>query len=321
LAVPGGNGILRLELLAALVALAMSVSSCGQSQMTVAEQATERTFASPEAAGAALLRAVKSGDRNALITIFGPDSQHVLFTGDAAMDQGRLQDFAHAYSQMHRWSPIRSGGEVLQVGPDNYPFPIPVARNRAGHWYFDTEAGKDEILARRIGKNELTAMDACQSIADAEQKYFQEEKEYAQKFVSDPGEHNGLYWAAASGERASPLAGLGDFTQAVSASAATGRPVLFNGYDYRILTKAGTPQGVKDYIAHGRMTRGFAILAYPAEYRKSGITSFVIGEDGTLHQKDLGEKTVRVASALTAVDPGDWSVARTQTGTATRTQP
>ena len=151
---------------------------------------------------------------------------------------------------MNRWGPIKAGGQTLYIGPDNYAFPIPLGQNSAGRWYFDTAAGKDEILARRIGKNELTAIAACEAAANAERH----------------------------GQATSTLARLGDFGKAVSSNAGD-RPTLFNGYYYRMATKPG----------------GFAVLAYPAEYRNSGIMTFIVGKDGTVYQKDLGEKTAAIA--------------------------
>ena len=171
----------------------------------------QRTFASPAEAGAAFLDAAKSGDQSALLAIFGPDGKDVLFSGDPVKDKNALQDFVAAYGQMNRWREIKAGGEILYVGADNYPFPVPLERNPSGQWSFDTAAGKDEILARRIGKGELTAIAACVATADAEQQYFSQThdgdsvKQYAQKFVSDEGKQNGLYWNVPEGQAPSPL--------------------------------------------------------------------------------------------------------------------
>jgi hypothetical protein len=315
----------RVGLLAMLqvlvMALVIQAPSCTRSPTA------QRTFASPEDAGAALVGAARSGDQNTLIAIFGPDSKKILVTDDAEADRARLREFVDTYDQMHRWRPITAGGQVLQVGPDNYPFPIPLGQNSSGRWYFDTGAGKDEILARRIGKNELTAMDASKAIADAEQQYWQESrdgangKEFAQKFISDPGTHDGLYWAAVDGQQPSPLGQMGDFTKTLSSSTGLRKSPLFNGYYYRILTSGDTPNGVKDFLVNGKMTGGFTILAYPAEYRNSGIMSFLIGQDGRLYQKDLGEKTAEVAANMTQANPADgWTSIQTQTNTASRMQ-
>jgi Protein of unknown function (DUF2950) len=299
-------------------ALIVSLASCKKSETSTAAQ---KTFASPADAGAAFLEAAKSGDQGALLEIFGPDSKEVLFSGDAVKDKNALQDFVAAYTQMNRWREIKAGGEILYVGADNYPFPVPLAKNSAGQWSFDTAAGRDEILARRIGKGELTAIAACSATADAEQQYFGQAhdgdntKQFAQKFVSDDGKHNGLYWNVQGEEPLSPLSQLGDFAKAVGYTSSGNKPQPFNGYHFLILTKQGdkAPGGAKDYIVNGKMTGGFAILAYPAAYRNSGIMAFMVGPDGTIYQKDLGEKTTDAALAIAEYNPGDgWN---TVTGT------
>jgi hypothetical protein len=301
--------------------LPLAMMSCGKSPTRAS--APQKTFRSPEEAGAALFAAAKSGDQRELIAIFGPGSQPVLFTGDLKTDRARLNDFAGAYNQMHRWDGIKAEGEALVVGPDNLVFPIPLGKNPSGQWYFDTPAGKDEIEARRIGKNELTAMDATKALSQAEEQYHQEPhggkvKQYAQKFVSDPGQQNGLYWPAANGETASPLGRLGEFATA-QRSNGDGNNAEFNGYRYRILSKGETTNGVKDYVADGKMTRGFAILAWPIEYRNSGIVAFLIGPDGVLYQKDLGEHTADQAAILTEYNPADgWTSTSTRASSAAR---
>jgi hypothetical protein len=213
---------------------------------------------------------------------------------------------------MHRWREIKVGGEILYVGADNYSFPIPLGKNPAGQWYFDTAAGKDEILARRIGKDELTAITACGAIASAEQQYFSKAREYAQKFISEEGKQNGLYWPAPEGKEASPLEDVRDFAKAAGYTNAGDKPQPFDGYYFRILTKQGDKAtgGVKDYMVNGKMTGGFAILAYPAAYRDSGIMTFIVGKDGIVYHKDLGEKTDEIARAISDYNPGDgWSSA------------
>jgi hypothetical protein len=242
--------------------------------------------------------------------MFGPDGDQVLFTGDSAQDKASRQNFVAAYTQMNRWGKVKAGGQTLYVGADNYAFPIPLGRNSSGQWYFDTAAGKDEILARRIGKNELTAIAACEATANAQEQYVGQAhdggkvREYAQRFVSDPGTQNGLYWPVKEGQAASPLGQLGDFAKVVASNAGDQAP-LFNGYRYRIVAKPGS----------------FAIVAYPAEYRNSGIMTFVAGRDGAVYQRDLGEKTGEAALAITEFNPAEgWRQAMPHTGTATRTQ-
>lgn len=311
----------------ALFALLISLASCNrpvepsklvERPKPAAEKVVPKTFASPSEAGAALLAAAQSGDRAALLAIFGPEGEQILFTGDAVRDKASLADFVAAYRRMNRWRRIKAGGQTLYVGPDNYAFPVPLDQNPSGQWYFDTAAGKDEILARRIGKNELTTIAACEATAGSQKKYFSQihddstVHEYAQKFVSDPGKQNGLYWPATEG-RPSPLDDLGDFGKVIAANAGD-QPPLFNGYYYRILTRPGD-------LANGKMTRGFAILAYPAEYRNSGLMTFIIGKDGVVYQKDLGEKTGEVALAMTEFNLADgWSPAVSHSGNALRAQ-
>ena len=299
-----------------LITLAFAMSSCNRAEKGTGPDVTQKTFASADVAGNALLQAATSGDQSALLAIFGPDGKDILFSGDAVNDKDNLEDFVAAYGQMHRWVKLRVGGQMLQVGADNYPFPIPLDQNHSGQWYFDTAAGKDEILARRIGKGELSAIAACVAIADAQKQYFsrthdgQNEKQYAQKFVSDDGKQNGLYWSASAGQPSSPLGPLADFAKSLGYSNAGDKPQPFNGYYFRLLTKQGdkAPGGAMDYIADGKMTRGFAVIAYPAEYRNSGIMTFTIGRDGVVYQKDLGEKTNEIALAMTEYNPGDsWS--------------
>ena len=303
--------VTRLAIFLAVLLLVISSGSCNQSTKS---QTAQKTFASPADAGAALMEAAKSGDQGALLAIFGPDANDVLYTGDAVKDKNALQDFVAAYGQMNRWREIKPGGDILYVGADNYPFPVPLGRNASGQWYFDTAAGKDEILARRIGKGELTAIAACGVLADAQRQYFSRTqgngKQYAQIFVSHEGKHDGLYWQAAEGQTPSPLGNLGDFAKALGYTNAGDKPQAFNGYYFQILTKQGAkaPGGARDYIADGKMTGGFAILAYPAAYRNSGIMTFIVSNDGTVYQKDLGEGTSDLAAAMTEYNPDEgWS--------------
>lgn len=298
---------------AMLAALFFAVSllvSCGKADSPKTEQ---KTFASPAEAGDAFLAAAKAGDQSALVAIFGPDSNGVLFSGDAVKDRNSLQEFVAAYNQMHRWREIKVGGELLYIGADNFPFPIPLGKNPSGQWVFDTAAGKDEILARRIGKDELTAIAACSAVGAAQQTYFGQShdgdkaKQYAQKFISDDGKQNGLYWPVAAGQPPSPLEDVRDFAKAAGYSNAGAKPQPFEGYYFRFLTKQGATAkgGAKDYLVNGHLTGGFALLAYPVDYRNSGIMTFVVGTDGVVYQKDLGEKTADIASAMAEYNPGD----------------
>ena len=301
-----------LRMFSLLLVLIATLTACNKSENS-APEITQKTFASPAEAGAALRDVAKSGDQNSLLAIFGADSKSVLFTGDAVKDKDYLEYFVSAYDQMHRWVSIKAGGEMLNVGTDNYIFPIPLGQNPSGQWYFDTAAGKDEILARRIGKDELTAIAACTAIADAENQYFSQVrngdsvKQYAQRIASDEGKQNGLYWHVPGEQSPSPLGQLGDFARTVGYTGSGSKPQQFDGYLFRILTKQGDKAkgGAKDYIVNGKMTGGFAVLAYPAQYRDSGIMTFVVGTDGIVYQKDLGEKTTEVAEGMAEYNPGD----------------
>lgn len=304
-----------LTLLAVLAVLIASLAACGKTPNTAAAPA-QKIFTSPDQAGAAVLEAAKGGDQAALLAIFGPDAKVILFSGDAAKDQDNLRDFVAAYTQMHRWREIKAGGRMLYVGADNYLFPIPLDKNASGAWQFDTAAGKDEILARRIGKGELSAIAACDALVKAQAEYFSRThdgdnlKQYAQKLVSTEGKHDGLYWPDAPGQPPSPLSEISEFAKAADYSQAGARP--FNRYHFRILSKqgGGAAGGVQDYVVNGKMTRGFAFLAYPAEYRNSGVMTFIVGTDGTVYQKDLGDKTSTAPAVVTEYNPTDgWNPA------------
>lgn len=212
---------------------------------------------------------------------------------------------------MHRLATEPDGTMTLYVGAENWPLPIPLVNN-GGTWSFDTEAGKQEILFRRIGKNELTAMQVCHALVDAEKAYYAKPrgddavKQYAQRFVSNQGGHNGLYWWGANDEPQSPIGPL--VANAGSDGSVQQRrtgPIPFHGYYYRLLTSQGThaPGGAKNYVVNGRMTRGFAFVAYPAEYRSSGVMTFIVNQDGIVYEKDLGAQTADIAQRLSAYDP------------------
>jgi hypothetical protein len=315
---PGLNKspVVRVAVCSALIVMLVSVPACRRKADNMAVgttgEETQKTFASPAEAGAALHDAAKSGDQVALAAIFGPDMTDVLFSGDPVKDQNALTQFVSAYETMNRWAKINGGGEMLFVGGANYPFPVPLLQTPAGRWYFDTAGGADEILARRIGRDELVAIAATTALANAQQNYFNthasgQTKQYAQKFASDEGKQNGLYWPASPGRPQSPLGQLGDFAKDAGYTNAGGTAQPFYGYNFRILTKQGDTAkgGAKDYIVNGTMTDGFAILAYPAEYQDSGIMAFLVGTDGIVYEKDLGPNTVDTAVAMTEYNPGD----------------
>jgi len=322
--------LVRVAVCLAQIVMIVSVLSCerkpnntavGTTGKTVGTSGKEaqKTFASPAEAGAAFHEAAKSGDQTALLAIFGPDATEVLFSGDPVKDKNALTQFVSAYETMNRWGKINGGGEMLYLGPENFQFPVPLLQTSSGRWYFDSAGGADEILARRIGRNELVAMAAIGALSKAEQQYYNSAhaggvNQYAQKFVSDEGQQNGLYWPSSDTRTQSPLGQLGDFAKGAGYTNSGNDPKPFNGYYFRILTKQGDTAkgGAKNYIVNGNMTGGFAILAYPAEYQNSGIMSFLVGTDGTVYEKDLGPMTADTAVAMTEYNPSGWKSANDQ---------
>jgi hypothetical protein len=301
-----------------------SLASCSKRGTNASENSggnvVQKTFASPEAAGQALFEAAKGGDQNALLAVFGPDGKDLISSGDSVKDKDTLKLFVEAYGRMHRWRKDNAGGQVLVVGAENFPFPIPLKQNASGQWSFDTAVGKDELLARRIGNGELVAIGVLTEIANAQQEYRSQNHQFAQKFESDEGQHDGLYWPVSAGQPPSPLGTLGDAAKALGYSHSD-RPQPFNGYYYKMLTAQGDTAkgGAKDYLADGKLTGGFAVLAWPAKYRDSGIMSFMVGEDGVVYQKDLGEKTSELAPSITSYNPGEgWNVVLSPEGANSR---
>jgi hypothetical protein len=270
-----------------------------------------QTFASPDDAGNGLLTAAKSGDSNAVITVFGPDSKDIVMTGDPVQDKNTADQVVAAYTAMHRWRKMPDGSETLLLGADNFPFPIPLKKNPAGQWYFDVAAGREEILIRRIGRNELAVMDVCMALADAQGQYYSMHHDdgsthvFAAKFISDAGKQNGLYWDAPEGQPKSPLGPLAAFATNEGYSVKPDSHVPFHGYYFHMLTGQGAnmPGGAKEYVVNGKMTGGFGFVAYPAEYRNSGVMTFIINQDGVLLQKDLGATTGQTAAAMTEFNP------------------
>jgi hypothetical protein len=289
-----------------LLPLVVFLAACSKSNQT-----SHRAFGSPDEAGTALLEAAKSGDQNALLPIFGADSKELLFSGDAVQDKAVIDKFVAAYGVMHRWRKMADGTQTLVIGADNFPFPIPIKQNAAGQWYFDTAAGKGEILNRRIGRNELAIIEVCGALADAQAEYFSEPrdgekiKQYAVKFISDTGRQNGLYWESPEGQPKSPLGPLAAFATAEGYSTKPNSHVPFHGYYFHMLNGQGTHAqgGAKKYVVDGKMVGGFAFVAYPAEYGNSGVMTFIINQDGVLLQKDLGKTTTETATAISEFDP------------------
>ena len=288
-----------------LFALSLGCSSAPM----FAQEPGQRTFASAEDASRALFGAMQAQDEQAPLSILGPAGKDILSSGDRTEDSDARAGFVVKYQEMHRFVTEANGTVTLVVGAENWPCPIPLVNNH-GSWYFDTPAGKDEILFRRIGKNEISAVDACRELVDAQKQYFARPpgdlpKQFAQKLVSDEGGHNGLYWHGASDEFDSPINPLIAYARQNLPTDQVGEHVPFNGYMFRILTSQGrhAPGGTKNYIVDGKMSAGFAFVAYPVEYRSSGVMTFIVDESGTIYEKDLGPNTTKLAQAMTAYDP------------------
>jgi hypothetical protein len=296
-----------------LLALVVPLSACKKSENP--EKPSISVFASPDDASNALLAAAKSGDQNALLAIFGPDSKELISSGDSVQDKNTANLFVAGYGVMHRWRNMPDGAQILLVGADNFPFPIPLKKNGDGKWFFDTAAGKEEVLNRRIGRNELAIIEVCGAMADAEAEYYaqphdgEKAKLFAAKVISDPGKQNGLYWKSADGQPASPLGPMAAFATAEGYTKKSEGNTPFHGYYFRMLKGQSdkAPGGAKDYIVNGKMTGGFAFVAYPAEYGNSGVMTFMINQDGVLLEKDLGKTTAETATAMSVFDPdGSW---------------
>jgi hypothetical protein len=251
--------------------------------------------------------ALKSGDEKVLLEILGPDAKDIISSGDAAEDKATRTNFVKKYEEMHRLMKEPDGTTTLYIGAENWPTPIPLV-DKSGAWYFNTDAGKQEILFRRVGENEMSAIRVCQELAAAQNEYFaKQNNEYAQKLASDAGKQDGLYWASADKKSESPIGPL-----VANAGIPNGAPknlhtppAPFHGYYFRIVTRQGksAPGGAADYIVGGKMTGGFAFVAYPAEYRNSGVMTFIIGKDGVVYEKDLGKKTDTAAKSIKSYDP------------------
>jgi hypothetical protein len=270
---------------------------------------TRITFPSPAEAGAALAKAAKSGDETAVAEILGLDTKVLLIAGDKEADKAALEGFASKYEKMNRWVDMADSSRVLYIGADNFAFPVPLAKNASGKWYFDGVAGAEEVRAREIGRNELLAIDACTALADAQEMYFDGSGDagFAQRIISTSGKQDGLYWPASDKQDASPLASLSELPKASLRSLSPDQPLVIDGYELRILTAQGddAPGGARSYIVNGRMTGGFAILATPVNYGETGIMTFMSGADGVVYERDLGPDTTKIAASIQEFNPSD----------------
>ena len=295
----------------ALAVLAIGVVQLKTTKLALAKD-TQITFQSPSDAGAALAQAVQSGDELAVAQILGLDTKALLTTGEKEADLAALKVFASKYERMNRWVDMTDGSRVLYIGADNFAFPVPLAKNSSGRWYFDAVAGAQEIRARDIGRNELSTIDACSELADAQQMYIAVTGSgaFAQRIISTPGKQDGLYWPASDTQNESPLASLSGLPDSSLRSLSPDQPLVVDGYVLRVLTAQGddAPGGPMSYIVNGKMTGGFAILATPVKYAETGIMTFMTGVDGVVYERDLGPDTAKVAASIQEFDPtDDWS--------------
>src|ERR1700722_15644026 len=271
-----------------------------------AQQPGQKTFPSSKEAGTSLVAAMQSTNKKALLELRGPDGKQIISSGDEIEDLHTRADFVQRYLEMHRLVNEPDGTTVLYIGARNWPTPIPLVHNAHG-WYFDTEAGKREILYRRVGRNEMSAIRVCQELAAAEHEYHDaQDSRYAQTIFSDEGQHNGLYWKVGAGEPQSPIGPL--VAHAVAQGYAPGRsgaPTPYRGYYFHILPMQGNNAsgGAKQYIVDGKMTGGFAFVAYPADYRSSGVMTFIVGSDGVVYQRGLVQSTDASARSMKTYNP------------------
>lgn len=296
-----------------LVIAAVMVAVKLESKFSVFADSIQTTFQSPDDAGAALAKAAKNNDETALAEILGINTKALLSTGDKEADKAALDAFAAKYERMNRWVDMSDGSRVLYIGLDNFPFPVPLARNSAGQWYFDGVAGAQEIRARDIGRNELLAIDACAALANAQDLYFVSagsSQLFAQRIVSTPGQKDGLYWPVSQGQDPSPLGDFSEFPHSSLGSNPPQEPFVIDGYTLRILKAQGdaAPGGARSYLVNGKMTGGFAILATPVKYAETGVMTFMTGNDGIVYERDLGPDTAKIAASIYDFNPtDDWS--------------
>jgi hypothetical protein len=292
-----------------IVMLAILIVMTGYPGMAQAAELKQKTFKSPDAAAKALVDATRADDVKALEALFGPGSQDIISSGDEVDDTRGRDMFVKAYGDAHRLEKAGENKRILYVGKDDWPMPVPIVKT-GKQWHFQTEEGRQEILSRRIGKNEIGAIQTCLAIVDAEKEYATLDRdndqllEYTPKFASEKGKKDGLYWQAAPGE---PLSPLGPFVARATAEGYGNAEQMspYHGYLFRIITAQGenADGGAYSYIVNGNLIGGFAVVAHPALYRASGVKTFIVNYEGVVYEKDLGPETSQLAEALTVFDP------------------
>jgi hypothetical protein len=276
-------------------------------------------FASDEEAMSAMLAAVKAQDHERVHLLLGPAWKE-LVSGDKVEDANAFKKFASRAAERTRLRKQDDTTSIVYVGKDDWPFPIPIAKTADGKWFFDTEAGKTEILARRIGANELNTISVCRTYVEAQREYASKERDgsdvlkYAQRILSTPGKMNGLYWNAAAGQEQSPFGRLFAAAAKGGYEQTSGHPhEPYHGYHFRILKRQGpaAPGGTYDYVINGNMIAGFALVAFPADYESSGIMTFIVNQQGRVYQKDLGPNTTELARKMTRYNPdSSWTLVK-----------
>lgn len=268
-----------------------------------------KSFASPDLAIDALVSSVRSGTSESIIKVLGPDAKRIVSSGDPTADQAVREKFLAAYDEGHQTTPEGDGRMVLVIGKDEFPFPIPLVKDQAA-WRFDAKAGEEEILNRRIGKNELSAVEAMRAYVDAQREYAENDRDgrgvqYAQKLLSTEGKKDGLYWPVGEGETDSPLGPLVAAARMEGYAARSGSPAPYHGYTFKILKGQGKAAvgGEMSYVVGGRMIAGYGLLATPAEYGNSGVMSFIVNYDGIVFEKDLGPDTADLGARISKYDP------------------
>jgi len=299
----------RLPASAWVLVLLLLVATMLGATHAVAAAAAQKTFATPEEATAALVQAVKADNVAAMRAVLGNDPGD-LSSGDKVADRANARHFVAEYEQKHALVP-NGDAMTLTIGNDDFPFAFPLVKT-GDRWRFDTAAGKDELLARRIGANELDAIKVLGAIVDAQHEYASADRDgdgvlaYAQKFLSSPGKRDGLYWPTKAGEPPSPLGPFVANASGEGYQAKQGTRTPYHGYYYRLLKGQGKVADTPafDYVVHGRAIGGFAVVAYPAKYGSSGIMTFIVNQDGKVYQSDLGRDTAKKAAAMKVYAPG-----------------
>jgi hypothetical protein len=295
---------------ASAVIVAVSVAVALLMLPVSAQEVKQKVFGSPEEAMKTLVETVKAGDRKGMMAILGPEGEDIIESGDEVADKNAQEQFVRAYQEKVDFVKEKEDRVSIIVGKDQWPLPIPIVKRGEG-WVFDTKAGREEMINRRVGRNELKAIQVCLTYVEAQREYATTDRgrdgiiQYAQKIASDKDRRNGLYWEAAEGEVPSPLGPLAAKAAAEGYRRAGDKPTPFHGYYYKILKGQGmsAPGGAYQYVINGHMVAGFALVAWPAEYDVSGVMTFIVNQNGTVYQKDLGLKTGELAKAMTLYNP------------------